>query len=693
MKRVLLVGETPYSSTGNAHMMRGILNDIDTDKYEVACFGSNDVQMSGDIVFQKPAFQHIPASASEKDPLGKNKLIETIKSTSIDILMFVGIDIWAYCAIFHVIKDLQRTKGFKWIGLFPYDLRDIRADWIDWINNFDYPCVYSEYGYELIKSKVPNLRYFRPPFYLNKMYKPIENAETREELRNKYFPGLPAGSFVFGFVGVNQIRKDPLRFLRAFAEVQRLRPNAVLYLHTELDMGGGVFNMNQFIVDLGILPGSVYKKPAFVKYPPNLMVEFYNCFDCYVNCSLQEGLSWTVLEAMMCGTPFIASDNTAHSELLMKGAGVGVESKEIVHMPIIGASGNIQVEADCCTVPDMVRAMIHVMDHPDARKGLRSQGLKMAKKWIDGCSDVSELLDEVSEDRPVTFVDNRVDRVLFCQKASAGDILMTTKCFKGLKERYGLPLDYMTQKRFIDIVEGNPHIDKILPWNETDAKQYKYVLNPHAERILPGHWGRNSNSLLSDFYWKILDVEPDDFYIERKQPSFEIADAVLQADRPIVMIYTTGGSALYRTYKFMSTVCDAIKDRFLTIQAGGPDDFHGGAELTFSGKLSFREEAWIVSHAKFGITVDTFGSHLLGAFGKSLIMLPGSSNANVVKPDVVNDGNVICLSPDYMKYCEGLGPCSGAVQDCPAPCMGRVTPGEILSAFEELLMLEGRRGI
>jgi hypothetical protein len=323
----------------------------------------------------------------------------------------------------------------------------------------------------------------------------------------------------------------------------------------------------------------------------------------------------------------------------------------------------------------------------------REMSVEAGKKWLEGVSDINEFLEEAtSRETHIVSATSRPlkDRVLFCQYASAGDILMTTKCLKGLKERHNLPLDYMTQERFIDILTNNPDIDNIIPWDHDKAKEYKYVYNPHQERILPGHWGRNSNSLLSDFYWRLLEVKNNGFFIDSVQPDGKIVEAILSADRPVVIVYTTGGDPLFRTYRFMHVICAALKDRFLTVQLGGQNDHCAGAEIDLRG-LTYRQEAWIVQFSKFGIAVDTFGAHLLGAFGKSLIMLPGSSNHYVVRPDMINGANVICVAPDYIKYCEGLGPCSGSVKTCPMPCMGRINPNEILSAFERLERMEHDR--
>jgi len=287
-------------------------------------------------------------------------------------------------------------------------------------------------------------------------------------------------------------------------------------------------------------------------------------------------------------------------------------------------------------------------------------------------------------------------RVLYVQHSSAGDILMTTRVLKGLKERYRVPLDYMTQKKYMDIVTGNPYISKVLEWDEETASDYLYVLNPHKERILPGHWGRNCNSILADFYWKILMVEPDGFFIEKVRPSTEIADEIesvaknaldrytnLDEGKPIAVVHTTGGDPHFRTYKYMSDVCKVLKEKYTTVQLGGDIDFPAEADINLCGKLTFRETAWVMDHAVVAVTVDSFLSHLAGILGVSQVCLFGSGNVFVVRPKQMK-GHLSCLVPDYVRDCQGLGPCSGVVRNCAVPCTSIHNPKTILFEIKKM---------
>ena len=690
MKRILLVGETPLGTTGNSNMMRALLSQLDREKYNVAVYGVPAGENIKLDFYQFPPYQLIPAFGhkSPEDKWGGDGLMTTLQEQPIDAMITVGIDIWTYAPYFQQIEKVRRMKKFLWISIFPYDAMDLRKDWVQWINQVQFPFVYSKYGENMLKESVPNIKYFRPPLFFGKFFGQAD-PETRRRLKKKYFPTLSDDTFLFGFVGNNQIRKDPQRVLIAYNELKKDHPNAMLYLHTEMERG--VYNLSQMCLDLGLKTGDIISKGSSKRtwVDPRMMVEIYNCLDALINTSLQEGLSWTLVESMLSGVPIIASDTTAQTELV-KNVGLMIPCNELTFLPVIAGKGQSWVRAKCCKVEDITDAMKQMMDDGPFRQECIQKGLKKGNEWLKGQSNINELLgsceSEVDTGGHLPYRMSRYDKVLFCQHSSAGDILMTTRCMKGLKERYNKPIVYMTQRQYMDIVMENPYIDEVIEWDEHEPQYYNFTLNPHAERILPGHWGRNSNVILSDFYWKIMMLRPDDFYIHKKMPDdIGISGKIKKwsQKKPICILHTTGGDADFRTYMYMSDISKALDKEYYTVQLGSKHDFPADAKLDLRGQLSFRESAWVMDHASLAVTVDSFVSHLAGALGVSQVCLFGSGNVHVVRPNQVK-GELICLVPDYIMDCPGLGPCSGAIRNCPAPCTGIHDPSSILRAIKQI---------
>ena len=670
--------------TGNSGMMQAILDAVDKDTYDISVV--TDYSTAVDL--SAIAFEQLPypvrASMDPRDHDGSELLVRTLRNSAPDILVTVGMDLWQYASVIPEISNIRKKHLFKWISIFPYDLDHIREDWIDIIRQFDFPYVYSEFGEQMLKPNIPNIRYFRPPLRNHSLFVPF-SSEQKKEYRRKLLPSVPDDGFVFGFIGVNQFRKDPQKVLKAFKIACERMTGLYLYMHTEF--GRGVYNLNQACVDYGFKSGQVIRKPDGVKISSERLPCLYNAFDCYVNCSLQEGLSWTVIESMLCGVPVIASDSTAHKELLSGGAGRSVKCKEDALIPLYTPSGPGFIDAKACKAEDIAEAMLKIASNKGFRERYSTAGREKMMGWLDGVSDINAVIKDAEESLiEILKTDLIDDAVLFAQHSAAGDVLMTTRCFKGIKERFpGKALHYMTSHKYMGVLEGNPYIDMLIPWDENLLKdKYKVVINPHGDRIAPGQWGRNCNSILSDFYWKILDVEPDDFFIQRKRPSEEIAKWVEDLDVPFVVVHTTGGDSEFRTYKYMAEVCEWLElNGNMTVQLGGKNDFQGGAWNDLRGKLSYAESAWVMDRATLAITVDSFISHLAGALGVDQVCLFGSGNAAVVKPKQM-EGQLICMSPDYVRICPGLGPCSGAIKDCPVKCTGSHDPKDIIKSIERI---------
>lgn len=701
-ERVLFVGEHPFSFSGNGNMFNALLRQINIDKYEICCFITGEADpMMYDAFDGFGGVSFIPAR-NGSDIWGIQHLIRFLQHQKISKMVTIGVDIWRFAPMMNELYNVLKEKNITWISIMPYDSASIIDDWVTWMGAVDCPYVYSKYGYSQLKGKVRNINYFRPPLFAVESFFPRTKSQVQEFWQNHFRSFDPEG-FVFGFVGRNQYRKEPNKVMEAYVRTCKYfegKRNVYLYLHTDLN-APGAFNLEQLGLQLGAKTGFVMSKQQNANYFPDHMPLIYNSIDCLVLPSLQEGLSWTVLEAMLCKTPVIASDSTAHKELL-KGCKTLVPMNDSSFVRTVTSKGpNSHIPCPAVSVDDLTKYMIKMVENRQYRESAAERGFKNAQEWLEGVGNINTILERATKAGPEVVVFEKEEAILFAQHSSAGDVLMTTKALKGLKERHSdLPLHYMTMPQYKDILVGNPYIDKIVDWDERLLKnKYKFVYNPHGDKILPGHWGRNSNSILSDFYWKILMVEKGDFFIDQKQPKLEripcnstlytsitnnsLASINIFKENNFCVVHTTGGDPEFRTYKYMKDVCRGLSEKYMTVQLGGANDYPAGADLDLRGRLTFNETAWVMARASLAVTVDSFISHLAGMYGVNQVCLFGSGNANVVKPDQVR-GVLKCLSPDYISVCPGLGPCSASVRTCPVKCTGTHSPQDILNAISEI---------
>jgi sugar transferase (PEP-CTERM/EpsH1 system associated) len=119
--------------------------------------------------------------------------------------------------------------------------------------------------------------------------------------------GLPAEGVLIGSVGRLDPVKDIPTLLRSFAKLVRDHPEARLAivgdgpLRGELETLSHALNIECAVTWLGRRDDV----PALLQ-----------CFDLFVQCSLFEGMSNTILEAMATGLPIVATDTGGNSELV-----------------------------------------------------------------------------------------------------------------------------------------------------------------------------------------------------------------------------------------------------------------------------------------------------------------------------------------------------------------------------------------
>lgn len=172
-------------------------------------------------------------------------------------------------------------------------------------------------------------------FKLDPLYVPHGVDTTvfypRPEIRNDVRDALevPHDAFLVGMVAANKgssqlPRKSFPQAFDAFARFAETHEDAYMYVHT--DATGA---MPQNGIDLGTLAEAVGCPEGRVRFPPpsawhlgiprTAVADLYPAFDVLLNPSMGEGFGIPILEAQACGTPVIASDHSAMTELTQAG--------------------------------------------------------------------------------------------------------------------------------------------------------------------------------------------------------------------------------------------------------------------------------------------------------------------------------------------------------------------------------------
>ncbi|PIR89747.1 hypothetical protein COX75_02285 [bacterium (Candidatus Gribaldobacteria) CG_4_10_14_0_2_um_filter_33_15] len=119
--------------------------------------------------------------------------------------------------------------------------------------------------------------------------------------------GIPKENFVIGNIGKLRPEKGQIYLILALTQILKEIPNTTLVL-----VGGG--EKEKRIKELA--KSFNLEKNVILLKERNDIPELLNCFDIFVNPSLYEGMSNSILEAMAAKIPIIASDIPSNRELI-----------------------------------------------------------------------------------------------------------------------------------------------------------------------------------------------------------------------------------------------------------------------------------------------------------------------------------------------------------------------------------------
>jgi glycosyltransferase involved in cell wall biosynthesis len=231
-----------------------------------------------------------------------------------------------------VLNDLWATVNpyladFNVVGWCPVDHYPVPEEVLRFFHRTDaVPLAMSKYG-EALLGKAGLDPDLAPLAVDTKVYKPTTTVTIgRHEATGRELLGVPADAFLVGMVAMNKDPFDRKGFneaFRGFAQFWREHNDAVLYVHTDARGMGTSFNLADLATHAGIPPHAlVFPDPYgyFNGFSDEMMAAAYTAFDVLLAPSHGEGFCVPLIEAQACGTPVIATDFSAQSELVGPGS-------------------------------------------------------------------------------------------------------------------------------------------------------------------------------------------------------------------------------------------------------------------------------------------------------------------------------------------------------------------------------------
>jgi len=161
---------------------------------------------------------------------------------------------------------------------------------------------------------------FIPEEYLEVVPHGVDEVYHPMNPRPKFEPY--AEKFTYGMVGRNATRKDFGGLINSFGRLpSEVKENSILYLHTAVKEIGGEkpgWDISWFIMRNNLIGKVVTPdfNSMWIGSTEKKLAEIYNCLDVYVQATFGESFGLPVLEAMACGLPVIASENSSLPEIV-----------------------------------------------------------------------------------------------------------------------------------------------------------------------------------------------------------------------------------------------------------------------------------------------------------------------------------------------------------------------------------------
>jgi len=170
--------------------------------------------------------------------------------------------------------------------------------------------------------------------------------------------------FRFGYLGMNDVRKQIPRIMEAYARLKR----GILAIASEQE---GHYNLASLAKELKIRPVFVERKLNDLTMSRESVRDFLKSLDVYLS-PASESFGIPALEAQACGVVPIALDHGASREVLGNGA-LYAKVSDYLHTSV-GKVGLV-------SIPDLYRKMRFLIDVPQAYEKLRKRAIENAQKW------------------------------------------------------------------------------------------------------------------------------------------------------------------------------------------------------------------------------------------------------------------------------------------------------------------------
>lgn len=310
---------SPYAATGYGMQTNQVLKRLIRDGYDVAMLsnygreGANgEVKVGGTWI---PEYAR-GADTYSQDVTPLNHQHFRTQHPNQNSLLVTLYDVW-------VLKG-KKYDDFPIASWVPVDHQPVPPGVLEWCSKPNVtPLAMSRFGQQALKDS--NVESFYVPHAVEQVFKPTNKIDG---VAGRKYLGLAETDFVVGMNAANKAsglvhRKAYAENLLAFAIFAKNKPDAKLYLHTDMYGSWGGWQLSPLLEAVGLTPDQVvFADQVAYRYAgitQQMLAGLYTTMDVYLGTSYGEGFGVGTIEAQACGTRVIVSNFAASPELVEDG--------------------------------------------------------------------------------------------------------------------------------------------------------------------------------------------------------------------------------------------------------------------------------------------------------------------------------------------------------------------------------------
>lgn len=312
MSRILIHSNAPWVPTGYGLQTRNLVHALKCLGHTVAVsafagLGGADITWEDTLVM--PGGQMA---------FGVDVLIPHIERFQPDLTITL-MDLWKLEALGQALRAYNIAAWLP-VDCMPMSRRDLGA----LLSTQVVPIAMSQFGLrELRAVRVPGLVPDKQPFptpkyapHMVDMYGDFTIMDDRDVFRSELELN---DKFVVGMCAANKdtIRKAFPEQFHAFSLLHKKHPESVLLVHSTVQNVSGL-DLYRLAESMGIADAVRFSDTYTLDsglFTVEMMRRWYNALDVLMLCSYGEGFGVPAIEAQACGTPVVASNNSALTEL------------------------------------------------------------------------------------------------------------------------------------------------------------------------------------------------------------------------------------------------------------------------------------------------------------------------------------------------------------------------------------------